>query len=314
MDETALEDGEGEVATVNPPHVWRFMRENVEPIDAPGTIDVDKFDQMDDADDGEIFTPLPSTISRSKMRSEREKAEKVASQRSQANSATSKKKKNTDGNLPRGKRGKIKKMKKKYRDQDEEDRKLAMKLLGHKVDDVDKKERSEVEAHLPASSPSHPSASAPQGQMRRESNREAIDDDIHGNNVNAPAAATEEGPIAAKTEDHVLRQYTGCPKPGHSLIHALPFCGPIAAMQHFKYRVKLTPGTTKRGRAVKTAVALFTARMPGDASAKERELIKRCPDQVCIHTMRSAVKLAAAGLGKVQKKMKQKKKQKKKGK
>ena len=87
-------------------------------------------------------------------------------------------------------------------------------------------------------------------------------------------------------------------------------------MQHFTYRVKLMPGTTKRGRAVKTALALFSHMPGGGGVAKEKELalMRACPDQVCISTMRSAVKLAAAGVGKLQKKMKAKKKQAKKSK
>lgn len=42
---------------------------------------------------------------------------------------------------------------------------------------------------------------------------------------------------------------TGQPRPGDTLLHALPVCAPHAALQGYKYRVKLTPGTQRKGKA-----------------------------------------------------------------
>ena len=159
-------------------------------------------------------------------------------------------------------------MKKKYRNQDEEDRKLAMQLLGHKIDDT-----SQTPPPPPAPSSSVPAAAllaspeAPATTIARPSESLSVPRDDHQDPKPSSADKTAAGEDGA-----LLQAYTACPKPGHSLIHALPFCAPASAMQHFTYRVKLMPGTTKRGRAVKTALALFSQMPGGGGVAKEKEL------------------------------------------
>lgn len=41
---------------------------------------------------------------------------------------------------------------------------------------------------------------------------------------------------------------TGTPLPNDILFYAVPVCGPYSALQSYKYRVKLVPGTSKRGK------------------------------------------------------------------
>ena len=50
-----------------------------------------------------------------------------------------------------------------------------------------------------------------------------------------------------------------CPRDDDVLLYAIPVCGPHAALQHYKYKVKLTPGNMKRGRMAHSAgvCALF---------------------------------------------------------
>ena len=191
--------------------------------------------------------------------------------------------------LPRGKRGKLKKAKRKYRHQDEEERKLAMKLLGHKFDEAAEEEDAKSNG---------------EAELRKDKSRSQDADII-------PQIETFEEDDASTAkhggdEDRALKYYTACPRHGMPLVHALPFCGPISAMQFFKYRVKLTPGSTKRGRAVKTAVEVFS-RLPS-CESREKELIRQCADPLNIAMMRSAVKLTAPGLGKIQKEQKKAKK------
>jgi len=47
---------------------------------------------------------------------------------------------------------------------------------------------------------------------------------------------------------------TGVPKPDDVIEYVVPMCGPYAALKDFKYKVKITPGTTKRGKAVKVCL------------------------------------------------------------
>jgi hypothetical protein len=51
-----------------------------------------------------------------------------------------------------------------------------------------------------------------------------------------------------------LDALTGVPKAEDVLLYGVPMCGPYTALQGFKYKVKLTPGTLKKGKAAKTAV------------------------------------------------------------
>lgn len=62
------------------------------------------------------------------------------------------------------------------------------------------------------------------------------------------------------------------PLDGDELLHAVPVCAPYSVLASYKYKVKLTPGTQKKGKAAKQAIALFNA----SASARERELIQAC--------------------------------------
>lgn len=41
---------------------------------------------------------------------------------------------------------------------------------------------------------------------------------------------------------------TGNPLPNDILLYAIPVCGPYGAVQSYKYRVKIIPGTVKKGK------------------------------------------------------------------
>lgn len=43
---------------------------------------------------------------------------------------------------------------------------------------------------------------------------------------------------------------TGSPLPNDILLYAVPVCGPYSAVQSYKYRVKIIPGTAKKGKGI----------------------------------------------------------------
>lgn len=47
---------------------------------------------------------------------------------------------------------------------------------------------------------------------------------------------------------------TGKPRPADIMLHALPVCAPYSALQSYKYRVKLSPGSQRKGKAGKQVV------------------------------------------------------------
>lgn len=48
-----------------------------------------------------------------------------------------------------------------------------------------------------------------------------------------------------------LDSLTGAPKPDDVLLFAVPVCAPYSALQGYKHKLKLTPGTQRKGKAAR---------------------------------------------------------------
>ncbi|XMA19224.1 hypothetical protein WAI453_012015 [Rhynchosporium graminicola] len=189
-----------------------------------------------DSDDGE---PLPVT----------------GKQTSGPNKATPK------GPAPpkRGKRGKAKKIATKYKDQDEEDRIFAQKLIGASAG-VDKaaaeaeaKQKREEELAFQ--------------KERRKAQHERTQKDMAGYEAIRKAkleAGSTADDDAEEEKTTNLDTLIGKPLRGDEILEAIPFCAPWAAMGNYKYKVKLQPGTQKKGKAIKDIMA----RWVGDMTTK----------------------------------------------
>jgi hypothetical protein len=92
--------------------------------------------------------------------------------------------------------------------------------------------------------------------------------------------------------------------PDDHLLYAVPVCGPYASMQSFKYRVKLTPGTLKRGKAFKQAMDVFAAYSPNVQTPLEKMLLKGVQDTEAVAVLVSDVRLSVPGLQQVKQKTK----------
>ncbi len=139
----------------------------------------------------------------------------------------------------RGKKGKLKKLAEKYADQDDEDRELAMKLLGSTLGIQKKQEEAEQKRQ--------------QEIIRREKLA------VKKEREEARQLRQFENIEVLDEEDMATQLDSFVPDPNSEdvLVSAIPFCGPWNATYRFKYRVKLLPGNTKKGRAVKEAMAYF---------------------------------------------------------
>ncbi|KND01393.1 uncharacterized protein SPPG_03204, partial [Spizellomyces punctatus DAOM BR117] len=123
-----------------------------------------------------------------------------------------------------------------------------------------------------------------------------------------------------------LDSLTGQPHPADILLHAIPVCAPWSALQRYKYKVKLLPGSLKKGKATKSAVSAFVAiatdeesravskrgRGRGgetnsvedndgeeqnsivDAAKRQKDLIKAIPEMELINSMLGKVKVMSA--------------------
>uniref|UniRef100_A0A7E4VFA8 NFACT-R_1 domain-containing protein n=1 Tax=Panagrellus redivivus TaxID=6233 RepID=A0A7E4VFA8_PANRE len=192
-----------------------------------------------DADEGEFtmvhFTQTQKGIRKidqrekyleEKKRQEQEEAEKKRQQQEKPNGPITKRQKH-----------KLNKIKRKYRDQDDEEREMRMRLLGSK----------KAEAPAPTAPVRPDRGPRPQQQPKPDPEEAPEDDD-------EPEAVAAE----AQNEDQiVIDQLCPAPVSDDTLIYTVAVCGPYAAMQKFKYKVKITPGTGKRGKAAKMALQLF---------------------------------------------------------
>lgn len=114
----------------------------------------------------------------------------------------------------------------------------------------------------------------------------------------------------------IIDSVTPSPLPEDIIHFAVPVCAPYNALQKYKYKVKLTPGTLKRGKgtspklesqmwlkvftdlpslaALKQAQSVFLNAQ--DATSREKELIKSVPEMEAINTIMSKVKVSAPNL------------------
>lgn len=241
------------------------------------------------------------------------------------------------GKTTRGQKGKLKKIKEKYADQDEEERTIRMSLLaaaGKPKKNSEKSENgnaaTEKGAKLtPSKSFDHDSAAPTDaskicykckkvGHMSRdcpehpnEILRSKADDDRGRAGSQVDRVTMEEDDIneigeAEKEKLNDVDYLTGNPLPNDVLLYSVPVCGPYSAVQSYKYRVKIIPGTLKKGKAAKTAMNLFS-HMP-DASTREKELMKACTDPELVAAIIGNVKVSAAGLTQLKQKQKKNKK------
>ncbi|XP_067222943.1 ribosome quality control complex subunit NEMF-like isoform X2 [Chanodichthys erythropterus] len=201
--------------------------------------------------------------------------------------------------LKRGQKNKLKKMKDKYKDQDEEDREMMMKLLGSAGSSKEEKVKKGKKGKMKEEPVKKPQPHQKPAVKPRAENSSRTNED----------ADAAEDPDAKETEDvdnpaaedcSILDSLTGLPHPDDVLMFAVPVCAPYMALSNYKYKVKLTPGTQKKGKAARTAVLSF---MRGkDASAREKDLFRSVKDTDLSRNMPGKVKVSAPNLLAVKKK------------
>ncbi|BCS02613.1 putative DUF814 domain protein [Aspergillus luchuensis] len=155
----------------------------------------------------------------------------------------------------RGKRGKAKKAAAKYADQDEEDRELALRLLGAKSA---KAEKAAAEAEAKAKRQKE----AEEAKKRRRAQHERAAEAERKRQALFEGGADdydEETAAAEAADMEWIPALVGTPHPEDDILAAIPVCAPWAALGRYKYRIKLQPGTVKKGKAVKEIIGRWVA-------------------------------------------------------
>ncbi|XP_024412914.2 ribosome quality control complex subunit NEMF [Desmodus rotundus] len=209
--------------------------------------------------------------------------------------------------VKRGQKSKMKKMKEKYKDQDEEDRELIMKLLGSAGSNKEEKgkkgkkgkTKDEPVKKQPPKSRGGLRVSdsikkeAPPLQVVTQEIQDLAVDDAHDDKE-------EQDLDQQGNEENLFDSLTGQPHPDDVLLFAVPVCAPYTSMANYKYRVKLTPGVQKKGKAAKTALNSFMHSK--EATAREKDLFRSVKDTDLSRNIPGKVKVSAPNLLNVKRK------------
>lgn len=133
-------------------------------------------------------------------------------------------------------------------------------------------------------------------KVEKEKEKEAWKETLAAEGI----AADEEGDDDLVDDTVEMRKLTGAPVGEDSLLYAIPVCAPYQTLSKYKYKIKLTPGNLKRGKAAKQCIEMF---LKGDTdkslpAERNRELMKRVSDNDWVQVMCSDVKIGAPGANK----------------
>ncbi|XP_017271414.1 nuclear export mediator factor NEMF [Kryptolebias marmoratus] len=208
--------------------------------------------------------------------------------------------------LKRGQKNKMKKIKEKYKDQDEEDRELRMQLLGSAGSAKDEKEKGkkgkkgkgkEEPVRKPAAPKQQPipRSAATEGPKPKEGEEERQPGEEGGaaEQEDKEDEVDQDNP-GAEVAENLLTSLSGQPHAEDVLLFAVPVCAPYTALTNYKYKVKLTPGSQKKGKAARTA--LFSFIKAKEASSREKDLLRSVKDADLSRNMPGKVKVSAPNL------------------
>ncbi|GAW21301.1 hypothetical protein ANO14919_108200 [Xylariales sp. No.14919] len=205
----------------------------------------------------------------------------------------------------RGQRAKAKKIAAKYKDQDEEDRVAIEALIGASAG----KQRAEAEAKAKAEREAAVEAARARrrAQHQRQQRETAEHEEVRKLMLDEGIEILDPDEVANLSP---LDALVGTPLPGDEILEVVALCAPYAALGRCKYKVKLQPGTQKKGKAVKEilegwkAVSSKKGVVDEKSADKERmwprevELIKAVKPEDVINTVPlKSLKVMSSGGG-----------------
>lgn len=199
------------------------------------------------------------------------------------------------GPLKRGQKSKVKKIKKKYGEQDEDERRMRMKLLQGENAKLSR-QHGRVASQLivgPTVSPGSEGGTVDADTTVHDTSldeyfvsEETVSDSpvtsICDKSALFPKNPTlspheidddvDAKPLPQNDWLGIMDTFTGQPLGEDVLLYALPVCAPYSALVSYKFKAKLTPGTLKRGKATKTLLNYFATHK--SATKREQELLR----------------------------------------
>ena len=160
----------------------------------------------------------------------------------------------------------------------------------------DREREIQKEAQLQAAKAAKKSAAAREGGAGGEGGGDAEDED----EADAVEQFTELPQLLAEPSVAELPEarraclceqdtLTALPHEGDDVLFALPVCAPYSVFANYAHKIKLTPGSGKKGKAAKQAVGLLASMAP----SRERELMRALTDDELVRVMLANVKVQA---------------------
>uniref|UniRef100_A0A452R9X5 Ribosome quality control complex subunit NEMF n=1 Tax=Ursus americanus TaxID=9643 RepID=A0A452R9X5_URSAM len=185
----------------------------------------------------------------------------------------------------------------KVRVQDEDMETLASctsELISEEMDQLGDKEESHatpVEVEL--------MTQADQEDITIQSGGDELNDELVQEESSEDEGESEDA-VKDQEPENLFDSLTGQPHPEDVLLFAIPICAPYTTMTNYKYKVKLTPGVQKKGKAAKTALNSFMHSK--EATAREKDLFRSVKDTDLSRNIPGKVKVSAPNLLNVKRK------------
>ena len=201
--------------------------------------------------------------------------------------------------LPRGKRSKLKKIAAKYRDQDEKERKLRMEALGTLKQVEERLSKTQIEDLEKSESVKKQQQKEMILERKKKQKERELQKYLLGDDNDEET--NDESHIVNYLE--ILDSFTAKPSTKDTIVGLVPVFAPWSALQKFKYKVKIQPGSGKKGKCIGDSINYFVNRKIDNCSSdvdldwpQEREFIKnfKTNDIVGIFTV-GKVKLVLPG-------------------
>lgn len=177
---------------------------------------------------------------------------------------------------PRGKTSRAARLKqKKYAErQDEEDRALAMQLLGHQTRGGSKKlQKQEDEEQRRREREEKSKRDRERRRLRMERGMAAEEHRRRAQMQSSTSAGDDDHDDETVRQDLNALDGLLVPTPhlDDKLVAAVPVVAPWSALTRYKYKVKLQPGNLKRGKAVREILDRWTKHSPPAGSQQDRD-------------------------------------------
>ncbi|UMM21694.1 hypothetical protein L5515_003267 [Caenorhabditis briggsae] len=163
------------------------------------------------------------------------------------------------------KQRKEKMVKQKYKDQTDDDLELHKELLKPhgklgKLEEENVEKQEKIQEKPPKIENFEPKTAQKEAAPKAE-------------NADEEEPEEEDDKEANAEEQSILSSLTAQPLDEDTLLFAVPVVAPYSALSTYKYRVKVTPGIGKRGKATKQAIELFTRQKTDRQAALIKSLL-----------------------------------------